>query len=302
MDLNRFNIVVIGAGALGGAVLSKLIQAGPASIKIVDGDVVTAKNSVNQPLFTKKDADGFVNKADAIVSKFSSTSSVRLVSEPFYVGEERIDSVIEGVDIVIDTTDNNETRLVINDACVRKRIPLAIASVRGNNGLLYIVDGNNACFNCIYRNGKKVDSSGCASVTAQRAQTVGVKAVDAVVNFLMYRTECPFTNVNADTGSTLETYIKKDSNCETCQKHIHLDRAGGGFIQICGEGIKFSLQKKIDLKRIAVAFPSAVYMQDGRLLRMDSGSRSVLISDEGDFLFSGYDIEGAKTFISSVLS
>lgn len=302
MDLNRFNIVVVGAGALGCAVLKRLASEDFASITVVDGDVVTEKNLINQPLYTRDDAIGSVNKADAVSAHLKSTARTVIKSRPLYVGEMRVDDVISGADLVVDLTDNAETRLIINDACIRMNVPLTIASIRGEQGFFYTIYNDMACFNCISRNTRFEDSQGCANVNVAYADGLGKLISEEIKEFLALKRPQGFTSVNLKTGHSSTVSIKKDINCETCSAHSYTHSLDNGLIQLCGDGIKFSLQQGLDIEAV-MAKIGGVYLGSAKgSIRVGNASKSVLISEEGDFLFSGYDKEGAKEFIDRALS
>ncbi len=297
-----FNIVVIGAGALGCAVINRLAKEGSFFITVVDGDIVTEKNLLNQSLYTSEDAARSVNKADAIAAHFKKEGSINIKSRPFYVGEVRIDQVAARADIVVDLTDNIATRLVINDACIRMKIPLLVASIRGERGFVYIIDGKNACFNCIRRNTTLNGEHDCSNVSAIYADKLGGFVSLKIKDFLLSKKACAFSSVDLRTDAVSSIIIKKDKNCETCSAHSYTHSLDAGFVQICGDGIKFSAQKSVDLDSLSAAIGVIGTKRIGGLLRVGVGDKTVLVSHEGDFLFSGYTKEEAENFIERALS
>ena len=304
MHLNTFNLVVIGAGALGCAILENLGKIDLSSIKIVDGDIVSKDNLKNQALYSEDDARFLRYKSDAAKSALESKNSkTNFISEHFYVGELRIDGVIGGADMVIDATDNIRTRLIINDACSRRKIPFLFASLRGNNGLFCIVDWKYACFNCIYRNSKPKDAEDCSRISAHSAATAGKSISDGLIAFLERKTgQNLFTSFSVDPISIFAVRINQDERCETCSAHAYRHRLENGFIQMCGNGIKFSIQRPVDLGKLSQELKGGDF-KDGRsaLLYKDE-EKTVFVSNMGDFLFTGYEKDEAKDFISGLFS
>lgn len=306
MDLNRFNLTVIGAGALGCAVLPRLLSRGFNAIKIVDGDIVTKPNLKNQPLYSETDAEGMKNKAEAAASYLiKGYPEARLTYHAFYVGENRVSGVIDGADMVLDMTDNAETRLIINDACVKKGVPLLVASVNGKNGFFYTINGKNACFNCIYRNSGMKREGGCANTPIGLVDALGAmvaKEVEGVLASGVKKRKVLFTSISARDKTISRVAITRDPQCETCGLHRYTHRFEGGFIQMCGNGLKFSLQRDLDLAKLSGNLRCPVSKEGGHTLFYKKGARTVLVSDNGDFLFTGYDESEAKQFVFDVLA
>ncbi len=304
MHLNTFNLVVIGAGALGCAVLESLGKLDFFSIRIVDGDIVSKDNLKNQTLYSEDDAKQLRYKSDAAKSALEKINSkTRFTSEHFYVGEARIDDILENADLVIDATDNVNTRLIINDACYRYKIPFIFGSLKGNKGFMYIADWKAACFNCIYRNLKLEDAEGCGVISEEAAASAGTLLVDKAIKFLTRKGgQDTFVSFSLAPLSVSEVKINRDEGCETCSVHSYKHRLENGFIQMCGNGIKFSLQRRVDLEKLAIRLKNADFKDGKTALLYKDKEKTIFISDLGDFLFSGYEKEEAKNFIDSLFS
>ncbi len=299
MHLNRFNLVVIGAGVLGCAVLTQMVGRYFSSVSIVDGDIVTQKNLKNQRLYSEKDAAEMLNKSRAAVVHLSAlNSSVKYNSFPFYIGEQRILGVIKGADLVLDFTDNSETRLIINDACFKFKIPLLIASIRGKNGFFYLIDWKHACYNCIYTNLQKSYNENCANTHYESAMRLGALIEKELSRFIAGDNGFLFNSVSLNTNRAHSIEIAKDPHCGTCGASKHMHSLDHGFIQACGDGLKFSSQHKIDLRAVCRAFPAAIKKANRQAVFLGGVNKHVLISRTGDFLFTGYSRNEALHFIS----
>jgi len=302
MNLNRFNLVVVGAGALGCAVLKNLVSYGFGSIRIIDGDIVTKENLGAQTIYEENDANLLKYKTDAAITHLALLNpKIRLVGLPFYIGEQRAEEMLDGADMVLDFTDNLDTRLIINDACSKKGVPLLIASIKKDKGFFYIIDWKNACFNCIYRNSKDIDTKSCGGVSVENAKLLGDMISKEIVKFLRDKKDiCLFNSVSIKEEKVSGVIMKRNEDCETCGKHSYKHKLDTGFIQVCGNAIKFSLQRKIDLKKVRTFLPGAVLVDKEDALLYRKGDKTVFISGFGDFLFGGFDREGAQKFISNV--
>jgi adenylyltransferase/sulfurtransferase len=304
MNLNTFNIVVVGAGALGSAFLKRISTERIGSIKIVDGDVVTQKNLINQKFYSADDVAGYVQKADAAKTALSRLGmTTHVVSEPRYIGQLNAYSILRGADLVVDATDNIKTRLIINNACSKLSIPLMIASIRKTEGFFYLINWKGACFNCLYRNLMPSINTACDEISVDSARFLSELMFNCIISFLNDHSQPPsFTTVSFETHSQLSITIKKDPNCETCEKHSYSPGSDASFVQICGDGIKFSLQHDLDIAKLAAELPNPQIKDNGNAVITVTGRKRAFISRYGDFLFIGYSENDAHLFIERLLS
>lgn len=157
----RAHAVIVGVGALGSAAAEQLARAGVGRITLIDRDVVELSNLQRQCLFDEADAASGAPKAEAARRRLAAiNASVRVegviadvtaATLPGLVGEY-IDS--RGVDsssvILVDGTDNFETRFLLNDLAVRDGLPYAYAGVVGTAAtVLMVVPGTGPCLRCL---------------------------------------------------------------------------------------------------------------------------------------------------------
>src|SRR5437773_11178855 len=122
---------MVGCGTTGSALASLLGRAGIGTIRIVDRDYVEPSNLQRQSLFDENDAAESLPKAVAAARKIASFNS-QIVVEPQVADlvPSNIESLLAGVDLILDGTDNFETRYLIHDYAVNVSIPwIFIASV-----------------------------------------------------------------------------------------------------------------------------------------------------------------------------
>jgi len=142
--------IVVGAGALGSPVAQYLAGAGLGQLGIVDGDSVELSNLHRQPLHFTPDIG--TGKAESAAAKLTLLNP-EVVVEPYptVVSAQNAAAIVMGADVVVDCTDNFETRYAINDACCTEGIDLVEAGVVGFDGLvLSIRPGRSACYRCVF--------------------------------------------------------------------------------------------------------------------------------------------------------
>jgi adenylyltransferase/sulfurtransferase len=152
LRLAQARAVLIGCGALGSFQAAALARAGVGHLRIVDRDYVEWNNLQRQWLFDEADAAGAIPKAAAAARHLSRVNS-SITVEPI-VGDltaANIDDLLEDVQLVLDATDNFETRYLINDYCLRENIPWVYGAAVSSYGLVMpVLPGESACLACVY--------------------------------------------------------------------------------------------------------------------------------------------------------
>ena len=150
--LARSRVTIVGCGGLGSVASNNLARAGVGFLRIIDRDMVDFSNLGRQVLYDEIDASENRPKALAAKQKLCAINSAISI-EAFVEGVNRGNAAkfIEGSDLVIDGTDNIETRFIINEACVKAKIPWVYGSVAASYGMsAVIIPGKTPCFYCIF--------------------------------------------------------------------------------------------------------------------------------------------------------
>jgi adenylyltransferase/sulfurtransferase len=150
--LLKSHAVVVGCGALGSFHAAALARAGAGRITIVDRDYVEPSNLHRQWLFEETDADEALPKAAAAerrIARLNSSVCVRGVVSDLTAANAA--ELLEDADVILDGTDNFETRYLINDFAVSRGIPWVYGGAVGSYGLtMTVIPGHTACFRCVY--------------------------------------------------------------------------------------------------------------------------------------------------------
>lgn len=144
--LGAASVVVVGVGALGTVVAEGLVRAGVGRLILIDRDVVELTNLQRQTLFTERDAAEGVPKAEAAARRLREVNSAsECVSEVRDVTPAVAEELIaEGgaSAVVVDCTDNFQTRYLLNDVCVKRRLPLVYGGAIGTGGMVMMLRGD----------------------------------------------------------------------------------------------------------------------------------------------------------------
>jgi len=158
------SVVIVGCGAIGAAAAGLLVRAGVGRVRIVDRDFVEPSNLQRQSLFDEDDARYAVPKAVAAERKLraiNSTVAVEgLVSD---LNPRNAQELLSGFDLVLDGTDNFETRFLINDVAVESSRPWIYAAAVASYGVTMTVrPGLTPCLACLLeslRNGHGLEET-----------------------------------------------------------------------------------------------------------------------------------------------
>jgi len=144
------SVLIAGCGALGSVIANSIVRAGIGRVRIIDRDFIELDNLPRQVLFDEEDIKKGLPKAIAAAEKLRLINSgIRI--EPFVADltSENIEELIRDVDIVLDGTDNFETRFLINNACVKHGKPWVYGGVVSTNGMsAVIIPGETPCLQC----------------------------------------------------------------------------------------------------------------------------------------------------------
>ncbi len=145
-------VVLIGCGALGSAIAETLVRAGVGHLRVCDRDYLELNNLQRQTLFDESDVAANLPKAEAArrrLNRINSEATVEAVVAD--VGPGNIEAHIRGADVILDGTDNFETRYLINDAAIKHGRPWVYGAVIGGCGLcLPILPGQTPCLRCVF--------------------------------------------------------------------------------------------------------------------------------------------------------
>lgn len=149
--LSQSKVLLCGCGALGTALADTLIRAGVGFLRIVDRDFVDVTNLQRQVLFDEQDIADNLPKAVAAATKLSRINSqVTIESHVADFDQRNCHNFAAGVDLILDGTDNFETRFLINDLALDTGIPWVYAGVVGSHGqTMAIFPHQSACLRCV---------------------------------------------------------------------------------------------------------------------------------------------------------
>lgn len=147
--LSRARVVVVGLGALGSVAADLLARAGVGHLRLVDRDVVELVNLQRQTLYTEADLDR--PKAEAAAERLSQANSeIETEAVAKDVHPRSVQAVVQDANLVLDGTDNLETRYLLNEVAMDARLPFVYGGAIGTYGMVFAIRSpETACFRCL---------------------------------------------------------------------------------------------------------------------------------------------------------
>lgn len=143
--------VVVGCGALGTVIAAALVRAGVGRVRVIDRDFIEYHNLQRQVLFTERDIEDNLPKAEAAerhLRQANSAVSVEGVVADF--SPANAEKLVEGADVIVDGLDNFETRFLVNDVALKLRIPWVYGGAIGSTGMTAtFLPHERPCFRCL---------------------------------------------------------------------------------------------------------------------------------------------------------
>ena len=237
-------VAIVGCGATGSAVASLLARSGVGTLRIIDRDYVEASNLQRQTLFEESDAAESLPKAVAAARRIAAFNS-EVVVEPHAADlvPENIDSLLNGFQLIMDGTDNFETRYLLNDYAVSYSVPWIYSAAVGSYGVtLNVIPPETACLACLFPDSPRGTIETCetagilnsaVNLVASIAASEALKLLVGASNRLR-RTLFSF-DVWMNERSEVDA-SKPRPACRACGQRdfLHLDGEGRPHITLCG--------------------------------------------------------------------
>ncbi len=242
--LSRARLVIVGCGATGSVLASLLARAGVGSIRIVDRDYVEASNLQRQSLFDENDARESVPKAIAAARKIALFNS-EIVVEPQVADliPQNADSLLGAADLILDGTDNFETRYLINDYAVKNSLPWIYSGAVGSYAVtMNILPGETACLGCVFPDSPRGSIETCetAGILNSAVNLVAsIAATEALKLLVGARAMMRRTLLSWDVWTNEQAEVSASSpraGCRACGERdfVHLAGEGRPHITLCG--------------------------------------------------------------------
>jgi len=213
-------VAIVGCGGLGTNVAEILTRAGVGTIILVEHDIVELSNLQRQTLYEEQDIGK--KKADAAATHLAAIDSeVGLILVKERITAKNI-TLLDDIDVLLDCTDNLETRFLLNEYALKKKKKAVFCSAQGMNGMVYVVDGakkQRACLACILGGRKPLKQpaeTGVLGTTVRMAASL--QATEALKLLLAEPYTKPLLSFDIWNSRFDTLTVKKNPQCAACGK------------------------------------------------------------------------------------
>jgi molybdopterin-synthase adenylyltransferase len=244
--LSRARVAIVGCGATGSALAGLLARAGVSTLRIIDRDYVEPSNLQRQSLFDENDAAESLPKAIAAARKIAAfNSEITVEAKVEDLIPANIEALLEGIDLILDGTDNFETRYLLNDYAVDRSLPWIYSAAVGSYAVtLNVVPSETACLACIFPDSPRgiVETCETSGILNSAVNLVASIAATEALKFVVgggSATELRSSLLSFDLWTNERAEIstaKPRPGCRACglRNFIHLAGEGRPHITLCG--------------------------------------------------------------------
>jgi adenylyltransferase/sulfurtransferase len=237
-------VAIVGCGATGSAIAALLARSGVGTLRIIDRDYVEPSNLQRQTLFEESDAAESLPKAIAAARRIAAFNSEIMV-EPHAADlvPGNIEPLLDGFQLILDGTDNFETRYLLNDYAVSKAVPWIYSAAVGSYGVsLNVIPGETACLACIFPDSPRgiIETCETAGILNSAVNLVASIAASEALKLLVGATDrLRRTLFSFDVWMNERSEVaasKPRPGCRACAQHdfVHLEGEGRPHITLCG--------------------------------------------------------------------
>ena len=213
--LKEKKVLIVGIGGLG-CTVANLLARMKVKLILIDDDIVDDTNLERQTLFETKDL--LEQKCIVAKEKLEQFTSIEAINKRLI--EENIDIIPKDIDLIIDCTDNVETRLLINRYCHDNNIPWIYSGAVGNIGIIYFINNDKPCYECLNKNKQGETSCEIGVLNTTVTMVAAITAHNAIDFLIKGKVE---NNIIRITENNLTKIIpKRDPRCTICQENAHV--------------------------------------------------------------------------------
>lgn len=249
--LRNSTITIIGLGAIGSVAAEQLTRAGIGKLILVDRDFVELSNLQRQVLFTEEDIDkSKVLQAKNKLNNINSEVDIRVYFDD--LNFENINNLVKG-DLILDCTDNLETRFLINEYAIKNKLTWIHAAAIADHGNVLVITNEGPCFRCITEEASNLETCDTAGVINTIPSVIASIQVTQCIKILLKQEyDKDLIRFNIWKNRLVKIPIKKNPNCPACNKNFEYlnGRKANDVIKFCGTNNYLIRGKKININQV----------------------------------------------------
>ncbi len=292
------SVLVVGCGALGSGSAGLLARAGVGRLRVLDRDVLELQNLQRQTLFDEDDVASGLPKAVAAERRLRRINSeITVEGRVLDLTASNVLSELEGFDLVVDGTDNLETRFLLNDACRRAGRPWIYGGVLGTVGLVLVVRPDGPCLRCAFPApppaGMLPTCETHGVLGSAPAVVAAIQVAEALRLLVGATPSAGLLHLDLWTGSWDRIALERDPACPACAgRHDFLEARETAWVaSLCGRNavqITPARPSQLSLDELARALAAVVpASSNGFLLQLRAEGLELLLFPDGRAIVRG---------------
>ncbi|MFN8499561.1 MAG: ThiF family adenylyltransferase [Anaerolineae bacterium] len=294
-------VTIVGVGATGTVLANNLARAGVGALRLVDRDYVEWHNLQRQTLFGEAEARAGIPKAIAAAEHLRRVNS-EIAIEPVVadVTAENVEALVADADVVMDGTDNFETRYLLNDICVKLGKPWVYTGVVSSYGMtMTVVPGETPCLRCLYPQptpggGDTCDIAGVLNGAAGvLASLASVEALKLIVG--QGTRNAGVIHMDVWNNSYDAFQVARRPDCPACgrREFPFLDASADSSVSLCGRDavqVRPAGRRQLDLAALGARLAAVGNVQvTPYLLRLTVNGHELTVFPDARAIIKGTD-------------
>lgn len=306
---------IIGIGATGSHIANNLVRIGIGKIILIDRDFVELDNLHRQILYDELDAQSSLPKAVAAQNKLELINSeVQIFAHVTDAISANIGTLLDGVDIVLDGTDNLLTRYLINDYCQKHEIPWIYSGIIGGHGVSIAFSEAGPCLKCYLPNpplSGQIETCETFGVLGTTASAIAAISTNQAIKYLLKKNiSTNVYHINVWDPEVISLPIHKNPQCSCCS-FKKFDFLNGFYdidaVKLCGRNtvqIQNPNPENFDLSLIAqrISKLDSKFVYTNEIIKFRVDNFEILVFKDGRAMIKGTDeVDLAKSLYSKYI-
>jgi len=251
-SLRKATVTIVGCGGTGSVAAEYLARAG-INLCLIDRDIVEMSDLQRQ-LYREED----VGKPKALALKEhleDVNSGIRIEAYPDDLNASNVEQYLRDSSLVLDGSDNMQTRFLLNDFCMKNKMPFTYAAAIKSEALFtLIVPGETPCLRCFIPGSDETETCETAGVLGPAVGAIGIISAAEAIKYLTnsglnIKGHVLHLNFYKNIYELIE--LKKSKNCPSCRGNYEfLDKPSRRITQLCGGTFQFLFSKNINVSDI----------------------------------------------------
>ena len=298
--LEEKTVAIIGLGATGSTSANLLARAG-INLILIDRDVIELDNLQRQTIFDELD----IGHPKVIIAKEKLSkinSKIKIEAYLLDLNYSNIDILLKA-NLILDCTDNMETRFLINDFSIFNEIPWIYAAVLGSNAMsMNIVPNKTPCFRCIFKEQESLTENSVGVLNTITNLISSIQSTEAIKILTNQDFNKEIFIFNIWNLQMQKLVVKKNLDCKTCFKNNFEYLEGKkytGILKLCGQNSFQIIGKPLNLKNLHKRLSKST---DAKINKYCIYSDKFTAFSDGRVLIKANSVNKAKSIYSKFIT